>query len=109
VYGPVHRLLGWLATVSLDLPRAEQHFEAALKITKAMRSPTYWSVTAVTYAELLAHSGGAARRTRAATLLRKSLMQSEQCEFTAVTEYARGLIQRHNLSDIRRDSEPLES
>jgi DNA-binding winged helix-turn-helix (wHTH) protein len=109
VYGPVHRLLGWLSAVSLDLPRAEKHFEASLQISKAMRSPTYWSVTAVTYAELLAVSGGASRRGRAATLLRKSLMQAEQCDFTAVTEYARGLIQRHNLSDVRRDSEPLES
>jgi len=109
VYGPVHRLLAWLSAVSLDFPRAEKHFEAALGVAKAMRSPTYWSVTAVTYAEVLSIAGGSARRARAASLLRRSLTQAEQCELVAVSEFARSVFQRHNLSDARRDSEPLES
>lgn len=97
VYGPVHRLLAWLSAVSLDLPRAEKHFEAALSVASAMRSPTYWSVTAVTYSEVLSLAGGSARRARAASLLRRSLMQAEQ----AVSELARSVFQRHKLSDAR--------
>ncbi len=71
-YGPADQYLGLLATAMGDLPLAEVHFEAALRLARRMRSQPFIAAAEIELARTLRHNGHPGDQERAAILLRSA-------------------------------------
>jgi hypothetical protein len=96
-YGPVTRYLGSLADLRGEATLAETHYRRALESTARLRSPTYQALTGAAYAQLLARSGGPARRADAARVLEAALEHAERSELHGVSDFLRALARKHGL------------
>ncbi|MDB4975328.1 MAG: hypothetical protein JWN48_3669, partial [Myxococcaceae bacterium] len=81
--------LGMLAACMNELDRAVIHFEAALSSARGMPSPTFTTLTELSYGQTLLTHGKPCDRAHAASLLQSALALSERHALHGLASQAR--------------------
>ncbi|MEY4512766.1 MAG: hypothetical protein RLZZ450_4888 [Pseudomonadota bacterium] len=91
-WGSTERHLGMLAACMNQLDRAVVHFDAALASARRMPSPTFTSLTELSYGRTLLELGNQSDRAHAASLLDSARVIAERHAFHGVAAQARTLL-----------------
>jgi DNA-binding SARP family transcriptional activator/tetratricopeptide (TPR) repeat protein len=89
-YGPADQYLGYLASAMGDLPLAEVHFEAALRLARRMRSAPFIAAAEVDLARAVRQRGHPGDEERIATLLRNAEESARRMGLTRIARMAAG-------------------